>query len=299
MQSRWREPLQASANGIAIEYETFGSRGGAPVLLIMGLGCQLTFWDDQFCEMLATRGCYVIRFDNRDVGLSSKFDSAGVPDIATLREATTEGRKAAAPYLIEDMATDAIGLLDSLEVDKASVVGLSMGGMIAQAVAIQFPDRVKSLVSIMSATGDPDEPRSDPEVFAQLMAPPPPGRDATIEQSVEISRMLSGPGFPFPEDRIRERAAKAYDRSFHPQGTIRQFAAIIASDSRTQALSDLDLPTLVIHGDADQLIPVGCGQMTAAAIPNARLLQIEGMGHDFPVELAAEVADAVANLATE
>lgn len=291
--------MQASANGIAIEYETFGSRDGAPVLLIMGLGCQLTFWDNRFCEMLVTRDCYVIRFDNRDVGLSTKLDSAGVPDIAGLRSATAAGQKAAAPYLIEDMAADAIGLLDSLAIEKATLVGLSMGGMIAQAVAIQFPERVKSLVSIMSATGDPSEPWSDPEVVAQLMAPPPPGREATIEQSVEISRILTGPGFPFAEDRIRRRATRDYDRSFYPQGTTRQLAAIIASDSRTQALSDLDLPVLVIHGDADPLIPVGYGRMTAAAISNAELMEIEGMGHDFPVELAAEVAEAVAKLATK
>jgi len=291
--------MRASANGIEIEYETFGDHDGAPLLLIMGLGCQLTLWESEFCEMLATRGCYVIRFDNRDVGLSTKFDSAGVPDMPSLLAAAAEGDKSVAPYLLEDMATDAIGLLDFLGVEKASLVGVSMGGMIAQEMAIHFPDRVKAMVSIMSATGDPNEPRPKAEVLLQTMTPPPPGREARIEQSVELWRMLSGPGFPFPEEQIRARCARDYDRCFYPQGTSRQMAAINASDSRTEALGKLDLPTLIIHGDADPLIPVGCGRITAAAIPDAELMEIEGMGHDIPADLAMAFAAAIAALATE
>lgn len=285
--------MRASANGIEIEYETFGDPNDAPVLLIMGLGCQLTLWESEFCEMLADRDCHVIRFDNRDVGLSTKFDSMGVPDISSLLQMAARGEDAAAPYVLDDMARDTIGLLDALAIDATNVVGLSMGGMIAQVMAIQFPERVRSLVSIMSATGDPDQPRAEPAVWAQIMEPPRPGRQARIEQAVELWRVLSGPRFPFPEEKIRANCTRDYDRCFYPEGVNRQLAAIIMSGSRTEALGELDLPTLVIHGDADPLIPVGCGRMTAAAIPNARYMEIEGMGHHIPNELATEIAASI------
>jgi pimeloyl-ACP methyl ester carboxylesterase len=290
--------MRASANGIEIEYDTFGERSGSPLLLIMGLGSQLTLWEPEFCESLADKGCDVIRFDNRDVGLSTKLDSAGVPDIPRLLAAMAVGEKVDVPYLLDDMAADAVGLLDALDVDRAAVVGMSMGGMIAQLLAIGHPERVQSLVSIMSATGDPSEPRSDPAVLARLLAPPPPEREARIEQSVELWRLLSGPGFEFPEERIRARCARDHDRSFYPEGAVRQFAAIVAGGSRTAALGELDLPTLVIHGGADRLVPVGCGRMTADVIPGAEFVEIDGMGHDIPVEIAEDIATMIAALAT-
>ncbi len=286
--------MRAPVNGIQIEYEALGDADAEPLLLIMGMGGQLTAWDDEFCEVLADRGHFVIRFDNRDVGLSTKFDSVESPSMMGLMVAAAQGERADAPYLLDDMADDAAELLDALAIESAHIVGASMGGMIAQTLAIRHPARVRSLVSIMSATGDPDQPRSDPAVLAMLMAPPPPGREARIEQSVEVWRTLAGPGFPFDEERTRGRSAQAYDRCFYPEGTGRQLAAIIASGSRTEALGRLDVPTLVIHGVADPLIPVGCGRMTAEAIPGAELLLIEGMGHDVPPALGETLIDAIA-----
>lgn len=286
--------MQVTANGIEIEYETLGDPAVDPLLLIMGLGGQLTAWDDELLRMLVDHGHFVIRFDNRDAGLSTKFDSAEVPNMTELMVAPPQGRTPDVPYLLDDMAEDAAGLLDALDIERTHVLGVSMGGMIAQTLAIRHPTRVKSLVSVMSATGDPDQPRSDPEVLAKLMTPPPPDREARIEQSVEIWRMLAGPGFPFDEDRARARSSRAYDRCFYPVGVGRQLAAIIASGSRAEALGRLNIPALVIHGQDDPLVPVGCGRMTAEAIPGAELLLIEGMGHDIPPALFETFTDEIA-----
>jgi len=286
--------VQVTANGIEIEYETLGDPAVDPLLLIMGLGGQLTAWDDELLRMLVDHGHFVIRFDNRDAGLSTKFDSAEVPNMTELMVAPPQGRTPDVPYLLDDMAEDAAGLLDALDIERTHVLGVSMGGMIAQTLAIRHPTRVKSLVSVMSATGDPDQPRSDPEVLAKLMTPPPPDREARIEQSVEIWRMLAGPGFPFDEDRARARSSRAYDRCFYPVGVGRQLAAIIASGSRAEALGRLNIPALVIHGQDDPLVPVGCGRMTAEAIPGAELLLIEGMGHDIPPALFETFTDEIA-----
>ena len=285
------------ANGIEIEYETFGSESLEPLLLVMGLGGQLTLWHEDLCRALVDRGHFVIRYDNRDVGLSTKFDAAGVPNLLEIAVALQQGQQPEAPYSLDDMADDAAGLLDGLGLDSAHVCGASMGGMIAQTLAIRHPARVRSLVSIMSSTGNPDLPQAKPEVMAKLMAPPPPDRDAAIEQSVDTWRTIGSPGFVFDEDFIRERAARDYDRCYSPGGTARQSAAIVAHGSRRDALGRVAVPTLVIHGADDPLVPVEGGHDTAQAIPGAELLIIEGMGHDMPVELHDRLADAIAGTA--
>ena len=267
-------------NGIQIEYDTFGDSSLPPLLLINGLGSQMIRWEEEFCEELARHGLFVIRFDNRDVGLSTKFEEAGVPNIVQAMAALQKGEKLEAPYTLDDMAADAVGLLDGLGIEKAHICGVSMGGMIAQIIAIQYPSRVLSLTSIMSHTGNPDLPRAKPEALAVLTAPVPTEREAYIEHSVKTIRVIGNPGFPFIEERYRKRAAREYDRSFYPQGTARQLMAVMVAGDREPELASVKVPTLVIHGSDDPLVPVEGGRATAAAIPGAELLIIEGMGHD-------------------
>ena len=270
------------ANGIEIEYDSFGSPSGRPLLLIMGLGGQMIMWDEGFCEALAERGHYVVRFDNRDVGLSTKFDAAGIPNVVELMQRAATGERPAVPYTLDDMADDAAGLLDALGMGSVHVCGASMGGMIAQTVAIRHGGRLRSLVSIMSSTGNPSLPPAQPEAMAVLMTPPPTDRAGSLDAAVRTWRTIGSPGFPFDETRIRERAGRLYDRSFHPQGTARQLAAILAHGSRVEKLREVSAPTLVIHGAADPLVPLEGGRDTARSIPGAELLVIEGMGHDLP-----------------
>ena len=285
---------QHLANGLLLEYDTFGQEGARPLLLVMGLGAQMTLWDEEFCALLADRGHFVVRFDNRDIGLSTKLDEAGVPNLPELMARAFSGQPVEAPYTLHDMADDAAGLLDALELEHAHVVGASMGGMIAQTLAIRHPQRVASLVSIMSSTGNPELPPAKPEAMAVLMRERPDDRDQVIQAAVEASRVLSGPGFPFDEQRIRERAARDYDRSFYPAGMARQMAAIVASGSRVPHLPRVSAPTLVIHGDADPLVPLEGGHDTAKHIPGAELLVIEGMGHDLPQPAWLRIAQAIA-----
>jgi len=284
------------ANGIRIEYDVFGKADREPLLLIMGLGGQMVFWHEDFCTQLADRGHYVIRFDNRDVGLSSKFESAGVPDLMTLLAAVRNGGTVKAPYTLDDMADDTVGLLDALKISGAHVCGVSMGGMIAQAVAIRHPTHVKSLISIMSTTGDPDLPQGKPEALQFLMRPAPAERAAYIEHAVELWRTIGSPGFPFEEEEIRARAALVYERSFYPEGQVRQLAAILAHGGRRDSLARLSVPALVIHGTDDPLIPVECGKATADAIPGARFLPVKGMGHDNPRPAWPTIIDAISAL---
>ncbi|MEN8182861.1 MAG: alpha/beta fold hydrolase [Myxococcota bacterium] len=281
------------SNGIQLEYDTFGDRSGRPLLLIMGLGAQMILWDEEFCEALAARGHWVVRFDNRDVGLSTKFDEAGVPNVLELMQRTAAGEPVFTPYTLDEMADDAAGLLDALELDSAHVCGASMGGMIAQTVAIRHPERLRSLVSIMSTTGDPDLPPARPDAMVILMTPPPSDRAGSIERAVTTWKTIGSPGFAFDETRIRERAGRLYDRCFHPAGVSRQLAAILAHGSRSEALGGVTVPTLVVHGDADPLVPVEGGRDTAKRIPGAELLVIEGMGHDLPPALWPRLADAI------
>jgi pimeloyl-ACP methyl ester carboxylesterase len=283
---------QIAANGIQLEYDEHGKAEDPPILLIMGLSAQMTAWDDEFVTDLAGRGFRVIRFDNRDIGLSTWFDDAGTPDLGA---AMLSGKMPDPVYNMADMAADAAGLLDSLGIDRAHIVGASMGGMIAQTFAIAYPARTWSLTSIFSTTGNSEvgQPRGE-VVSALFLAPRPESRDAVIEAGVLGSRLLGSPGFPVEEARIRERTAAAYDRAWHPDGVLRQTLAVIGQPDRTDDLKRLDVPTLVVHGDADPLVDPSGGRATAEAVPGAELWVVPGMGHDIPPSLFGELADRIA-----
>jgi pimeloyl-ACP methyl ester carboxylesterase len=270
------------ANSIQIEYETFGEPDSPALLLIIGFACQLIDWDEELCRQLAQQGHYVIRFDNRDAGLSSKIDDAGVPDIMKTMEAQKKGETVNPPYTFDDMAADAVGLLDALGIKKAHMCGMSMGGMIAQTIALNYPERVLSLISIYSNTGNPEDPKAKPEVMELLLTPAPEEREAFIKLNMTILNTIAGPGFPYDQEWLRKHSALAYDRSCYPPGVVRQFAAILTQKNRRPALGSLTIPTLVIHGSDDPLVPLECGKNTAAAIPVAKLIIIDGMGHNLP-----------------
>jgi pimeloyl-ACP methyl ester carboxylesterase len=266
---------KAAANGIHIEYETLGDPAARPLLLIGGLADQLIHWDDDIVTDLAQRGHYVIRFDNRDAGLSTKWDETEQVNLVQ----RGGGRS---PYTIEDMADDAKGLLDVLGIGKAHICGASMGGMIAQTIAIRHPSRVLSLISIYSTTGNRDLPPPKPEVIDLLLAPAPRERDAYIEHMAVLFRAMAGRGFAFDEGWTKMITGRAYDRSFSPEGTARQVNAVMTQGNRKNALASVTVPTLVIHGTDDPVVPVEAGRDIAEAIPGAHLMLIEGMGHDLP-----------------
>ena len=282
-----------ASNGIEIEYEQFGPAGGTPLLLIMGLGAQMIQWDEAFIALFVDRGFCVTRFDNRDVGLSTHFDAAGPANVVKVMTKAQTGETPDVAYTIDDMADDTAGLLDALRVESAHVVGASMGGMIAQTLAIRHPRRVRSLVSMMSSTGNPELPPARPEAMALLMRPPAPDRETAIANGVAARKLLAGPTHPFDEERARESTARAYDRSFYPAGSSRQTAAIIAHGSRVEKLRRLDVPTLVIHGDADPLVPVEAGHDTARCVPGAELMIVPGMGHDLNPVIWPGVVEAI------
>ena len=284
---------KANANNIQIEYETFGDPSSKPLLLIMGLGAQMIAWRKEFCKQLVSQGFYVIRFDNRDVGLSTKFESAGVPDVIKVLNAVQTGTYVETPYSLEDMADDAVGLLDALNIGKAHICGASMGAYIAQIIAFRHPTRVFSLTSIMGSTGNPDLPPSTREVRRALLSPIPPKREAYIEARIKRMRLLYGSGFPFDEQQAHTYVAASYDRSFYPQGFSRQLIAIRTNGNRKPKLTTIRVPTLVIHGAEDPLVPVEGGKDTAEAISNAKLLIIEGMGHSLPPETWPQIVDAI------
>jgi pimeloyl-ACP methyl ester carboxylesterase len=283
---------KAQANGIELEYDTTGDPGAPPLLLVMGLGAQMIAWDDGFCERLAGQGFWVIRFDNRDTGLSTKVEAAGF-NVPAAIGAALSGGTVDAPYLLADMADDAFALLDHLGVERAHVVGASMGGMIAQTMAIAHPERVATLTSIMSTTGSQDVGNATPEALALIMTSPPSSRDDYLANAVSSSRLLHGGVLPFDEQRAADRAAASYDRCFYPAGVGRQLVAILASGDRTPSLAGCRVPTLVVHGDADPLVNHSGGVATAEAVPGAQLLTVEGMGHDLPVEKWDEIVDAI------
>ncbi|MET0424073.1 MAG: alpha/beta hydrolase [Actinoplanes sp.] len=280
---------EVRANGIDIRYETLGDPADPALLLIMGLGAQLIDWPAEFCDDLVGRGFYLVLPDNRDAGLSTLLDELGVPDLAAI----FGGDPATVPYRLTDLADDAAGLLKALGIERAHVVGASMGGMIAQQLTIDHPELVASLCSIMSTTGDRSVGHSTPEAGAVLMRPPAATREEVIAGGVAAARVIGSPGYPADEQELRRRATAKLERSFRPQGTLRQYAAIVASPDRTAALAGVTTPTLVIHGEADPLIDVSGGRATAAAIPDAELLVVPGMGHDLPRALWPQLTDAI------
>lgn len=290
---------QIKANNIQIEYERFGPEDRETVLLIMGLGGQLTLWPTELCEELVARGYHVVRFDNRDIGLSEKFDHAGMPDMGALMGALLSGQKPEAPYSLDDMAADATGLLDTLGIAKAHIVGASMGGMIAQLVAINHPEKVLSLTSIMSTTGNPELPQATPEAMGALMAPAPDPNDleAVVARGVHTWRTIGSPGFPTDDAQLREWILRDFHRSFYPQGILRQMAAIVSNGDRRSGLASVTVPAVVLHGVDDPLVPIAGGRDTAASLKNAEMIEVPGMGHDFPVSLAETFADAITKAA--
>ena len=285
---------RAKANGVELEYETFGDPSARPLLLIMGLGAQMISWHDDFCAQLAERGFHVIRYDNRDSGLSTWMEDAGHPDLAS----AFMGEPHPA-YELDDLADDAVGLLDALGIGAAHIVGASMGGFIAQLVAINHPDRVLSLTSIMSGPGGVDAIAPKPEGAAILMVSPPSSRQERIEQDMSIRRVLLGSGDPFDEVYERARSTRAVDRAYYPPGVGRQLVALLAAKSRLDRLKTVRVPTLVLHGVDDVLVPVENGRLVAAAVPGARLIEFEGMGHDLPRRVWPQGLDAIDEIALQ
>ena len=281
-----------TANGIQIEYETLGDPKAQPMLLIMGLGAQLITWDDGFCRALVDRGFYVVRYDNRDAGLSDKMDAAGPADVMG-----AYAGNAKPAYTLDDLADDAVGVLDALGIPAAHIVGASMGGFIAQLVAINHPDRTLSLTSIMSGPGGEDEVAPTPEASVVLVRDPGSTREEVVASGLEARRILGGIDNPFDVENERKKIIRAYDRSNYRQGFGRQFVAILAAKSRVPALRKLTVPTLVVHGIDDPLVPLENGRRTAAAVPGARLIELEGTGHNVPERHWNLVADSIAETA--
>ena len=284
----------ATANGLSLCYDTFGDPGAPPLLLIMGLGAQMILWDDGFCAGLADRGFRVMRFDNRDIGRSTYLTETVRVDLPALMMQRLQGKPIACPYLLADMASDAVGLLDFLGIETAHIVGASMGGMIAQEIAIRHPTRLRTLVSIMSSTGAANLPPPSPEGAAVLMAPPATTRDDFITGFSRSWKVLRAGSFPEDEARDPARAARMWDRGTNPPGVARQLLAILASGDRTAPLHGVTAPTLVIHGTPDPLVPVEAGRATAAAVPGAKMLELDRMGHALPIEIWPAVIGAIA-----
>ena len=280
---------KVKSNGITLEYERSGPADGAPLLLIHGVGAQLVRWPRRFCDALAAAGFHVIRFDNRDVGLSTHMDGAGVPDLGAVQAAISRGELPTLPYTLTDMAADSVGLLDALGIRNAHILGVSLGGMIAQVIAIEYATRVRSLTVVMSQSGNVSLPNADPAALAALATPAPDPRqsvDAYMTHAIVLNRAIGSPAYPAPEAALRDFARAAAARAYDPAGAGRQLAAARGAPDRRSALQRLDVPTLVIHGADDPLINLAGGQDIARHIPKAWLLTIHGMGHDLPDELA-------------
>jgi pimeloyl-ACP methyl ester carboxylesterase len=283
------------ANGLDIEYESFGPESRETILLIMGLGAQLTQWPIELCDELVTRGYRVVRFDNRDVGLSSRIERDRVFAFSDAFFSLASGKPAFVPYSLDDMAADAVGLLDALGIEKAHIVGASMGGMIAQLVAANYPERVLSLTSIMSSSGNPLLPHPRPRVLGLMMSPAPHARDteAVIARGVKTYETIGSPGFPTDEETLREWVTRDATRAYYPAGVMRQMAAVLTNGDRRPKLRKIVAPTVVLHGADDPLVPCAAGEDTAANIEGAELRLVEGMGHDMPLALIDTIADAI------
>jgi pimeloyl-ACP methyl ester carboxylesterase len=281
--------------GIELCYQTFGTHphdegGGEPLLLIMGLGGPMTWWDERLCDLLVERGFYVIRYDNRDTGRSTRLP--GRVNRATLLRAFA-GRSVRAPYTMSDLAGDALGLLDHLGLDSAHVAGVSMGGMIAQTLAIEHPDRILSLTSVMSTTGKRSVGWQHPRLLPVLVSPSGSTREAYVARSTLVWGLIGSPDFPPAPEDIRDKALTTYDRGVSASGVLRQMMAVLTQPNRGPGLRSLTIPTLVVHGTADRMVHASGGRATAAAVPGAELLLVEGMGHDLPVELFETFADGI------
>jgi len=295
MPSERRTPAaRAKSNGIELCFDTFGDPAAPPLVLIMGLAAQMIAWDDDFCAALAGRGYHVVRFDNRDIGESTWFADAGVPDVQGAFMAAMQGKPVPAPYLLSDMADDVVGLLDALGVASAHIVGASMGGAIAQTLAIHHPERVRTLTSIMATSGAPGLPPPTPEAMAMLFRPAPTTQAAYFEGYVQTWNLLRAGSFPLDEARDLTRAGQNFARGLNPPGVARQLVAIVASGSRKEALAGVRMPTLVIHGDVDPLVPLACGVDVAESVPGAKLRVIKGMGHALPISMWPQIIDAIA-----
>lgn len=282
----------AHVNGINIVYDCFGNPADPAILLVAGLGVQLIGWDENFCAQLAEQGYFVIRYDNRDIGLSTQFDEAGVPHIL----AVIQGDVSGVPYRLIDMAKDGLALLTELGIAKAHIIGSSMGGMIAQTMAIYYPERLLTLTSMMSTTGEADLPQATPAVMQTLLTPSPTdSREAYIDHSVKTWPIYSGSVYASSTERVRERAGQMFDRGLRPAGVARQMAAVVASGGRREQLQNVTTPTLVLHGADDPLIRVEAGKDTARSIPNAKLHIIGGWGHNMPPSVWSEILDAITN----
>ncbi|MFX1365656.1 MAG: alpha/beta fold hydrolase [Promethearchaeota archaeon] len=284
---------KVKANNIELEYDTFGDSKSEPLLLIMGLAAQMIQWPEEFCEMLVEQGFFVIRFDNRDVGLSKKFEHLGVPNTIKAFVDIQKGEKVTYDYTTDDMADDAIGLLDALGIEKAHICGASMGAAITQTIGYRHADRVLSLAPIMGSTGNPDLPRAKPEVSSILVTPTPAEREAYIEHRVKNEKIIYGTGFPYDENARRDMMGRLFDRCFYPQGIARQLMATLAHGNRKPKLSSIKAPTIVIHGKDDPLVPFEGGKDTADSIPGAELLLIDGMGHSLPPETWPTIVNAI------
>ncbi|EAQ04790.1 probable hydrolase [Pseudooceanicola batsensis HTCC2597] len=286
----------AQVNGIEIWYEELGPEDGKPILMISGVGTQSTRWKADFVDLLVARGYRVIKMDNRDIGLSQKFTDHGLPDFKRVIADKAAGKTPDIPYTLSDMAADGAALLDHLGIDKAHVCGFSMGGMIVQLMAIEHPDKVLSMSSVMSNSGNPDLPKPTDAAMAALTRPRPDAlkdRDAFINSRIETDHVIGSPAYPIPDEDLRAQAEADLDRSYHPTGFARQYAAILATRDRRAELRNLTMPVAVIHGTDDPLVPVTGGRDTAENCPTADLIEIPGMGHNFPHEVYEAVLDGI------
>lgn len=287
---------KVEVNDIEIYYETMGDPSGKPLLLVMGQGAQMIRWNEEFCKALVERGFYVIRYDNRDIGLSTSFADFGKPNLWEIANTINSGGTVEAPYTLEDMADDGIGLLDVLNIEKAHIAGVSMGGMIVQVMAYRHPERVASLTSIMSGTGKKGLPYPEPEVIQLFHKEAPPDTEGYVNHMVSLMRSIYG-SYPFDEETSKEIFRKCIERSYRPGAFTRHYLAILVNGDRTDKLASVDIPALVIHGKEDSLVKVEHGIQTAESIPNAELLLIDKMGHSLPPEAWDRIIDAMENLA--
>lgn len=285
---------KVNVNEIEIEYETFGNPESKPILLIAGLGSQLIAWSEEICKMFVDKDFFVIRYDNRDVGLSTKFEEAGIPNMMEIATAYNQGEKPKVPYTLEDLADDAVGLLSALNIKKAHICGASMGGMIAQIIAYRHPYRILTLTVIMSTTGNPLLPQGKPEVIAAFFAPVPSDRKSYIEEMVKRDSLIYG-NFEYDVSKGREYRTKEFDRNYYPEGIARQMAAMAVPGNIQPFISAIKAPTLVIHGKEDPFNSIEAGKEIASNITGAELILVEGMGHSFPRDILEKLINAIVN----